>query len=166
MRETWVQSLGWKDPPGEGKGCPLQYYGWVICPRSTAHPAWEVLPGLSAGRQTCSWASFKTAGPLTQLSSLKSLLRAPNSLPIPFQLNKQITRVHRLSIWELFILPSLLWPLQSANHLWCSEDDWLPGHVSLLSTPSLGGFYTLQTALPHVASTTLVIQLGPTLCDP
>ena len=27
MRETWVQSLGWEDPPGEGKGCPLQYFG-------------------------------------------------------------------------------------------------------------------------------------------
>ena len=25
MPETWVQSLGWEDPPGEGKGYPLQY---------------------------------------------------------------------------------------------------------------------------------------------
>ena len=25
MRETWVQSLDWEDPPGEGKGYPLQY---------------------------------------------------------------------------------------------------------------------------------------------
>ena len=25
MRETQVQSLGWEDPPGEGKGNPLQY---------------------------------------------------------------------------------------------------------------------------------------------
>ena len=25
MRETWVRSLGWEDPPGEGKGYPLQY---------------------------------------------------------------------------------------------------------------------------------------------
>ena len=25
MQETWVQSLGWEDSPGEGKGCPLQY---------------------------------------------------------------------------------------------------------------------------------------------
>ena len=25
MRETWVQSLGWEDPPGEGNGNPLQY---------------------------------------------------------------------------------------------------------------------------------------------
>ena len=23
--ETWVGSLGWEDPPGEGKGYPLQY---------------------------------------------------------------------------------------------------------------------------------------------
>ena len=23
----WVQSLGWEDPPGEGKGYPLQYPG-------------------------------------------------------------------------------------------------------------------------------------------
>ena len=27
MWETWVQSLGWEDPPGEGKGYPLQYSG-------------------------------------------------------------------------------------------------------------------------------------------
>ena len=25
--ETWVQSLGWEDSPGEGKGYPLQYSG-------------------------------------------------------------------------------------------------------------------------------------------
>ena len=25
MWETWVQSLSWKDPPGEGNGNPLQY---------------------------------------------------------------------------------------------------------------------------------------------
>ena len=25
MRETWVQSLGGEDPPGEGNGNPLQY---------------------------------------------------------------------------------------------------------------------------------------------
>ena len=27
MRETWVQSLGWEDSPGEGKGYPLLYSG-------------------------------------------------------------------------------------------------------------------------------------------
>ena len=27
MRETWVQSLGWEDSPGEGQGYPLQYSG-------------------------------------------------------------------------------------------------------------------------------------------
>ena len=27
MQETWVQSLGWEDPPGEGKGSLLQYSG-------------------------------------------------------------------------------------------------------------------------------------------
>ena len=27
LRETWVQSLGREDPPGEGKGYPLQYSG-------------------------------------------------------------------------------------------------------------------------------------------
>ena len=26
-QETWVQSLGWEDSPGEGKGNPLQYSG-------------------------------------------------------------------------------------------------------------------------------------------
>ena len=25
MQETWVRSLGWEDPPGEGNGNPLQY---------------------------------------------------------------------------------------------------------------------------------------------
>ena len=36
MQETWVQSLGWEDSPGEGKGSPLQYSGlenpmdWII----------------------------------------------------------------------------------------------------------------------------------------
>ena len=25
MQETWVFSLGWEDPLGEGKGYPLQY---------------------------------------------------------------------------------------------------------------------------------------------
>ena len=25
MQETWVQSLGWEDLPGEGNGNPLQY---------------------------------------------------------------------------------------------------------------------------------------------
>ena len=27
MQETWVQSLGWEDSPGEGKGYSLQYSG-------------------------------------------------------------------------------------------------------------------------------------------
>ena len=27
MREIWIQSLGWEDSPGEGKGYPLQYSG-------------------------------------------------------------------------------------------------------------------------------------------
>ena len=27
MQETWVQSLGWEDPLGEGKGYPFQYSG-------------------------------------------------------------------------------------------------------------------------------------------
>ena len=27
MWETWVRSLGWEDPPGEGKGYPVQYSG-------------------------------------------------------------------------------------------------------------------------------------------
>ena len=25
VQETWVQSLGWQDPLGEGNGYPLQY---------------------------------------------------------------------------------------------------------------------------------------------
>ena len=27
MQETWVLPLDWEDPPGEGKGYPLQYSG-------------------------------------------------------------------------------------------------------------------------------------------
>ena len=27
MHETYIQSLGWEDPLGEGKGYPLQYSG-------------------------------------------------------------------------------------------------------------------------------------------
>ena len=27
MWETWVRSLGWEDPPGEGNSYPLQYSG-------------------------------------------------------------------------------------------------------------------------------------------
>ena len=27
IREPWVRSWGWEDPPGEGKGYPLQYSG-------------------------------------------------------------------------------------------------------------------------------------------
>ena len=27
MPKIWIQSLGWEDPPGEGKGYPLQYSG-------------------------------------------------------------------------------------------------------------------------------------------
>ena len=27
VQETWLRSLGWEDPPGEGKGYPLQYFG-------------------------------------------------------------------------------------------------------------------------------------------
>ena len=26
MKETWVRSLGWEDPPGEGHGYPFQYF--------------------------------------------------------------------------------------------------------------------------------------------
>ena len=27
MQDTWVGSLDWEDPPGEGNGYPLQYSG-------------------------------------------------------------------------------------------------------------------------------------------
>ena len=36
-RETWVRCLGWKDPPGEGKGYPLQYYGISLMLSSLSH---------------------------------------------------------------------------------------------------------------------------------
>ena len=35
--ETWVQSLGWKDPPGEGKDYPLQYSGISLMLSSLIH---------------------------------------------------------------------------------------------------------------------------------
>ena len=37
MRETWVQSLGREDSPGEGKGYPLQYSGLENCMDCIAH---------------------------------------------------------------------------------------------------------------------------------
>ena len=37
MRETWVWSLGWEDPPGEGKGYPLHYSGLENSMDCTVH---------------------------------------------------------------------------------------------------------------------------------
>ena len=38
MRDTWVRSLGWEDPPGEGHGNPLQY----SCPENPMdRGAWQ-----------------------------------------------------------------------------------------------------------------------------
>ena len=37
MWETWVLSLGWEDPPGEGKGHPLQYSGLENSTDCTVH---------------------------------------------------------------------------------------------------------------------------------
>ena len=37
MRETWVQSLGWEDSPGKGKGYPLQYSGLENSMDCTVH---------------------------------------------------------------------------------------------------------------------------------
>ena len=37
MQETWVQSLGWEDTPGEEKGYPLQYSGLENSMDCTVH---------------------------------------------------------------------------------------------------------------------------------
>ena len=37
MQETWVRSLGWEDPPGEGNSYSLQYSGLE---NSTDRGAW------------------------------------------------------------------------------------------------------------------------------
>ena len=37
MWETWIQSLGWEDPPGEGNGHPLQSSGLE---NSMEHSPW------------------------------------------------------------------------------------------------------------------------------
>ena len=37
MQETWVWSLGWEDPLGEGKGYPLQYSGLENSMDCTVH---------------------------------------------------------------------------------------------------------------------------------
>lgn len=70
---------------------PWRFCGWVICPHFIAHQAWEDLPDPSAGYRTHSWASFKTAVTPDSMSYWTSLLCAPHSLPIPFQLNVHIT---------------------------------------------------------------------------
>ena len=40
MRETWVQSLGWKDSPGGGHGNPLQY---SCLENSVDRGAWQAI---------------------------------------------------------------------------------------------------------------------------
>ena len=37
MRETWVPSLGWEDPPGDGNGYSLQYPGLENLVDCTVH---------------------------------------------------------------------------------------------------------------------------------
>ena len=39
MQETWVQSLGWEDPPGEGNSYPLQCSGLENSMDYTVHGA-------------------------------------------------------------------------------------------------------------------------------
>ena len=44
MQETWVQSLGWEDPPGEGNGYHSSILAWEIL--------WTEEPG---GLQSMGW---------------------------------------------------------------------------------------------------------------
>ena len=65
MWETWVQSLGWEDPPGGGHGNPLQYSGLENSLDCTVHrvtesgtterlslPSTSLTPGVSLSFQT------------------------------------------------------------------------------------------------------------------
>ena len=130
-----------------------RFCGWVICPHFIAHQAWEALPGLSAGFWTCSWASFKTAVTLARLSSLKSLLSAPNSLPIPLWLNIQITSQSVLALYFGTGHSAILavttttcqWSLGLWG-LWASRPSQPLVHRLIWRCSS-----ALQTALPHVA---------------
>lgn len=104
-----------------------RFCGWVICPHFIAHWTWGDLPDLSAGYGTRSWASFKTAVTLDCPSSLKSLLCAPSSLPIPFgSTYRSLARV-------CWLCTAGLVTLQPASNLWGSLDEGLPSHLSLLS---------------------------------
>ena len=40
MQETWIRSLGWEDPPGEGNGYLLQYSGLE---NSEDRGAWQAI---------------------------------------------------------------------------------------------------------------------------
>ena len=46
-QETWIRSLGWEDPPGEGKGYPLQYSGLENSMDSIIHEVANSLTWLS-----------------------------------------------------------------------------------------------------------------------
>ena len=46
MQKTWVRSLGWGEPPGEGKGYPLQYSGlenFMTTLMVWVEPDWEFI---------------------------------------------------------------------------------------------------------------------------
>ena len=47
--ETWVQSLGWEDPPGEEKGYPLQYSGLENSMNCIVSHDWATFTSLQLG---------------------------------------------------------------------------------------------------------------------
>ena len=64
MQETWIQSLGWEDSPGEGNGYPLQYSGLENSMDCIVH-------GVAESR--------------TRLSDFHSLTQERGNLSEPFQ---------------------------------------------------------------------------------
>ena len=68
MRETWVQSLGWEDSPGDGKGYPLQYYGLensMGCIVQRAPKSWTQLNDLHFTSAEYHSSKFATGSPVT-----------------------------------------------------------------------------------------------------
>ena len=45
MKESWIRSLGWEDPLGEGNGNPLQYY--CLENPMDREASWAILHGVA-----------------------------------------------------------------------------------------------------------------------
>ena len=78
MRETWVRSLGWKDPPGEGKGYPLQYSGL----ENSMDSPWGCKEADMTGRLSHTHTHLGTTFELTQQSSQALSPRTEHGFPV------------------------------------------------------------------------------------